>query len=175
MDELKTARLVLRHWRDADLDAFAAMNADPRVTQFLDGRPYVREESAAQMARFMRHWDEQGFGLWVAQWREGGDMLGFIGCLRHDDWVASPYDAEIGWRLAPAVWRQGLATEGARAALDHGFRALGFERVISITRPDNVASRRVMEKIGLHLEGEAHWRGRDVVWYAVRRPDWETR
>ena len=175
VSELETDRLLLRRWREGDLDAYATLNADPEVTRFLAGRPYVHEESAAQIARFTRHWDEHGFGLWAVEANESGEMIGFIGFLRHDDWFASPFDAEIGWRLARHAWGRGMATEGARAALEHGFTLLGFERVISITRPDNLASRRVMEKLGLRPEGETHWRGRDVVWYAIERRDWADR
>jgi RimJ/RimL family protein N-acetyltransferase len=76
---------------------------------------------------------------------------------------------EVGWRLECSYWNKGLATEGALASLRHGFGELGFERIISITLPANLASRRVMEKAGLTLRGEIRWRGFDVVWYAVDR------
>ena len=65
-----------------------------------------------------------------------------------------------------------MATEGARASLQHGFEALGLERVISIIHPKNVASRRVAEKAGLTLRGETRFKGFDVVWYAIDRREW---
>ena len=81
----------------------------------------------------------------------------------------------MGWRLDRAYWNRGLATEGARASLRYGFRGLGLGRIISITLPQNAASRRVMEKAGLTLRGETRWRGLDVVWYAADRREWERR
>ena len=79
----------------------------------------------------------------------------------------------MGWRLDRAYWNRGLATEGALASLRYGFEWLELERIISITLPQNAASRRVMEKAGLTLRGETRWRGQDVVWYAIDRRDWQ--
>ena len=73
----------------------------------------------------------------------------------------------------PRILEQGLATGGALASLRYGFEWLGLERIISITLPQNAASRCVMEKAGLTLRGETRWRGQDVVWYAIDRRDWQ--
>ena len=76
---------------------------------------------------------------------------------------------EVGWLLERSAWGRGLATEAALACVDHGLEQVGLERIISIARTDNLASRRVMEKAGLTHRGEAHRRGLDVVWYAIDR------
>ena len=83
------------------------------------------------------------------------------------------HKTEVGWRLDRAYWNHGLATEGARASLGYGFRGLGLEGVISFTVPENVASRRVMEKCGLTFRGRTRWRGLEHVWYAIDRREWE--
>ena len=82
---------------------------------------------------------------------------------------------EAGWRLDRRFWGRGLATEGALASLRYGFEERGLERIISMTVPENVASWRVMQKIGLTYRGETRWRGEDVVWYAIDRKMWEAK
>ncbi len=106
--------------------------------------------------------------------RETGAFAGFVGLQHSEDWPEGEHKTEVGWRLDRSYWGQGLATEGALASLHYGFEDLGLERIISITLPENTASRRVMEKSGLSLRGEACWRGFDVVWYDISRREWET-
>ncbi len=146
--DLQTERLQLRGWRDEDLPAFARINADPIVGRYLRGRPETEEETIAFVERIRKHWAEWGYGIWAAEHRADRRFLGFIG-FSHHRWY--PDEVEIGWRIDPGYWRQGLATEGAAVALQHGFNALGFTRLISIIHRDNAASRRVAEKIGLRV------------------------
>lgn len=82
-------------------------------------------------------------------------------------------DVEVGWELRPSAWGRGLATEGGRAAVRCGFEVVGLQRIISTTRADNLASRRVMEKCGLVLQSEFRYKGALAVWYAIDRADWE--
>jgi RimJ/RimL family protein N-acetyltransferase len=84
-----------------------------------------------------------------------------------------PQKIEVGWELHPSVWGQGLATEGGRAALPQGFEVVGLERIISVTRADHAASRRVMEKCGLAFQEQLGHKGALVVWYAIDRADWQ--
>jgi RimJ/RimL family protein N-acetyltransferase len=173
--EIETARLQLRQWREGDLDAYDRICADPEVMQYIgSSAPLTREQSEAQIASFVRHWEEHGFGLWAVEHRASGVFIGFIGLTYHDDW---PYEhkTEVGWRLDRAYWGHGLATEGALASLRYGFEGLGLERIISIIRPANLASRRVAEKAGLTLQGETRWQGVDVVWYAIDRNAWKAK
>lgn len=170
---LSTARLVLRPWREGDLDRYAAIFADPAVTRFLgDGKPLSRAECAERIAYLTRHWRDHGFGHWAVEERSTGTLVGRIGLLHHRDWREDPDNVEVGWSLARAYWGRGLATEGALASLRYGFEELELARIISITAPANKASRRVMEKVGLRLAGEAFWRNSKVVWYAIERASW---
>lgn len=136
------------------------------------GATLTREESAAQISKFERHWGERGFGLWALEERASGAMIGFVGLVHLDDWARSPHETEVGWRLDRSFWGRGLATEGAAASVRYGFEEIGLESIISIIQPENVASRRVAEKVGLTLRGEARWRGHDVVWYGIDRREW---
>lgn len=163
---METDRLRLRAWRLEDVDAMAAINADPRVGDWLGG-VIDTEETRAQLQAYVYRWEERGFGLWAVEERTTGRLLGRTGLMHWDDWTASPHDAEIGWTLAPDAWGRGYATEAARAVLDWATAQPGLRTIISITRPDNAASRRVMEKLDLAYQGETTWRGLSQVWYAI--------
>jgi RimJ/RimL family protein N-acetyltransferase len=148
VDEVCTERLRLRRFRAGDADAYAAMNADPLVVRYLGGE-IDRAASDAQLGRIMAHWDEHGFGLWAAEQRDDGRMIGFVGLSIPGFLPAVLPAVEVGWRLASDVWGQGLATEGGRAAIAWGFGGLGLDRIISIIDPQNIASLRVAEKLGM--------------------------
>jgi RimJ/RimL family protein N-acetyltransferase len=152
-DGLRTERLILRRWQVTDLAPFARINSDPDVVQFLGSAPLSETDTRALMDRIEEHWKKWGYGLWALDLSKDARMIGFIG-LTHHKWY--PDDVEIGWRLDPAYWGRGLATEGATAALDHGFTILRIDRVISVIHRDNLASRRVAEKIGLTLWKETN-------------------
>ncbi|MBA2442318.1 MAG: GNAT family N-acetyltransferase [Rubrobacter sp.] len=169
--EIETARLRLRPWREEDLNPYARMCADPEVMRYLPGT-LTREESMRQIERFVRHWEEHGFGLWAVEGKAGGEFIGFVGLMRQDDWPVGEHKVEVGWRLDRRSWGNGFATEGAVASLRYGFDRLKLPRIISICDPRNTASRRVMEKAGLTFRGEARWRGYDDVWYAADCRDW---
>ena len=172
MAVIETERLLLRGWRDEDVGPYARLCADPVVMRHFPST-LTRDESAAQAARISRHLEERGFGLWAVEHKAEGAFVGFIGLQRQEDWPVGEHKVEVGWRLDRAYWNRGLATEGARASLDHGFDVLGLERIISLAVPENAVSRRVMEKCGLTLRGETRWRGLDHVWYAIDRREWE--
>ena len=143
---IRTARLVLRRWTDADLAPFAAMNADPAVMQHMQGLMSA-EASDAFAERIERHWDEFGWGLWAVEVRDVAPFVGYVG-LWPADYVADGM-VEVGWRLASAYWGHGYATEAAREALRFGFTEVGLDEIVSFTVPQNIRSRRVMERIGL--------------------------
>jgi len=170
MVEVETGRLLLRGWREEDLEPYARMCADPEVMRFIgDGSTLTRERSEAQISRFLRHWDERGFGLWALEEKESATFIGFAGLAHQEDWAEGRHKTEVGWRLDRVFWGGGLATEAAKAGVTYGFETLGLERIISIIQPGNMASRRVAEKAGLSPRGETRWRGTPVVWYAVDR------
>ena len=174
MTEIETRRLLLRQWREGDLDAYARICADPEVMRYLPAT-LGREESAEQMAWFEQHWEERGFGLWALEGKESGTCVGFAGLSYQEDWPEGEHKTEVGWRLDRAFWGRGLATEAAKASVTYGLETLGLERIISIIQPENTASRRVAEKAGLTPRGETSWRGTPVVWYTIDRGQWEAR
>jgi RimJ/RimL family protein N-acetyltransferase len=144
---IETDRLILRRFEPADVDMIARWNEDELFTRHLAG-PITREQTARAFERWQRHWDEHGFGQLAVVSKETGELIGRTGPQFHRAW---PPDPEIGWGLDPAWWGRGLATEAGRACVDWSLGELGLARVVSITTEGNVASRRVMEKLGFEL------------------------
>ena len=148
---LRSARVVLRDWRDEDLEAFAALNADPEVMRHF---PSVltraqSDEVAARLRGFLR---EHGWGVWAVE--HEGRFIGIVGLsIPRFDAPFMPA-VELLWRLARTAQGQGLATEAAREVLAWARANLPGRALVSFTTPDNRASRRVMEKLGLTWAGE---------------------
>jgi RimJ/RimL family protein N-acetyltransferase len=170
---IDTPRLHLRTWSEGDFERFAAIHSDPEVMRFYaNNRPFTREEARAAFNSILDHWNHYGYGLWVAEERATGEMIGRIGLTNQVDFP-SPSKVEVGWMLARSHWGHGFATEGAIAVIRFAFETLGVPTVISISRPENEASLKVMQRCGLTLRGATHWRGHDVVWYAIDREQFE--
>ena len=146
--QLRTARLLLRRWRPEDREPFARLNADPRVVEFLP-KALTREESDAVADRIAAHFQQHGFAQWAVEIPGITPFAGFIGLSIPRFEAHFTPCVEIGWRLDADHWNRGYATEGARAALEFGFRELGLQEIVSFTVPANVRSRRVMEKLGM--------------------------
>jgi len=148
MTQVVTDRLLLRRWREADREAFARINADPRVMEFHPAL-FTREESDAVVARYDAHFVQHGFGPWAVELLATNELVGYIG-LKYASFEAAFTPAvEIGWRLAPQHWGSGLATEGAAAALRDGFGTVGLQEIVAFTTLANVRSQRVMHKLGM--------------------------
>jgi RimJ/RimL family protein N-acetyltransferase len=173
--ELRTQRLLLRQWREADRDAFAAMNADPQVMEYFPA-PLDRAASDALLDRARDGIEARGWGLWAVEPPGGGAAIGFVGLNPAADLPVGPA-VEVGWRLAREHWGRGYAPEAAVAALRFAFTELRLPEVLSWTTEGNLRSRRVMAKIGLvhdpardfdHPRTPGWWGQRHVVYGATR-------
>ena len=150
---LDTPRLILRPWRQADLDPLFAINGDPDSMRHFPA-VMTRAESDAWAARIQAHFAEHGWGFWVVENKADAAFLGVVGLL-NILWQARFTPAvEIGWRIHPAHRRRGVAEEAARAALDFGFGPLGLAEIVAFTVPGNEASWRLMERLGMHADGD---------------------
>jgi 3-dehydroquinate dehydratase/shikimate dehydrogenase len=174
---LQTERLILRPWREEDKEPFAAMNADPAVMEFFPSM-LTPDESDELAARFEREQAESGFCPWAVELRSSSTFIGFIGLHAVSEMTFSPA-VEVGWRLAQPFWGQGLATEGAMAAVRFGFDVLDLDEIVSFTAVVNQRSRRVMEKLGMSHRSEEDFEHprvapgplRDHVLYRLARGD----
>lgn len=145
---IQTDRLILRPFREADREPFAAINGDSRVSDWLGG-PIDRETSDSTVDWVNQYIAKHGFGFWAAETKCDGKLVGMIG-LKHMSPELPPAPAlEAGWRLSPECWGQGLAAEGARAALDWGFQNLAVAEIVAITAVVNSRSQAVMRRIGM--------------------------
>jgi RimJ/RimL family protein N-acetyltransferase len=145
---IKTERLIIRGWRDADREPHSAMCADPRVMAFLPG-VLSRSECDARIDRYIATQMTHGFGFWALEERETGAFVGYTG-IKPTNFDADFTPAvEFGWRLPFAYWGRGYASEAARACLDHGFGTLGLSEIVAITAKANLRSQAVMRRIGM--------------------------
>jgi RimJ/RimL family protein N-acetyltransferase len=175
--------VILRRFTAADAGALAALHGDAAVMRYIDdGRPVPGEVVEREtLPAILREYAvlPDGFGQFAA---EAPDFAGWFSLKPAASVGLDPADVELGYRLRPAVWGRGLATEGAGLLLRRAFTELGVDRVVATTMTVNTASRRVLEKAGLrHVDtffadwpdpvpGAEHG---DVV-YAVTRQEWVT-
>jgi len=144
---LETDRLLLREYVEDDAESFFKLNTDPEVVRFVPDKPLLNVEQARQtlidhpIADYRRY----GFGRGACILKSNGEQIGFAG-LKYLDELG---EVDVAYRLLPAHWGQGLATEVALASVRYGFAALALKRIIGLVMPQNVASVRVLEKIGL--------------------------
>ncbi len=159
---IETERLRLRAFREDDLDAFAAMSADPEVMRYIgSGETVDRNGSWRSMAGFNGHWTLRGFGMWAIERRSDGAFIGRTGWHHPPYWPA----LEVGWVLARDAWGRGYAREAARAALDFAHDRLPPQRMVSFIRPGNERSVKVALALGARHEGEADLLGTPVEVY----------
>ena len=173
---LLTLRLALSEITLDHGNELYELDADPRVMRYIgSGNVSTREQVDAAMRRLPRAYKlYPGLGTWRATHRGNGDFVGWF-ALKY---IPGTCEVEVGYRLRHAAWGKGYATEGARELVRHGFDDLGLHRIIGVTHPENVASQRVLLKVGLTDIGWGHYYGRPVrVFESVReaawRPQWE--
>lgn len=146
--ELRTDRLLLRQWQDADLAPFARLNADPEVMLHFPST-LTHEQSDELAAMIARAIDEQGWGLWAVEVVGGPGFIGFVG-LNEPSFDAHFMPAiEVGWRLGREHWGHGYASEAAQAAVEFGFDALGLEQIVAMIATRNERSQRVAQRLGM--------------------------
>jgi RimJ/RimL family protein N-acetyltransferase len=176
---IQTERLLLRRWKHEDREPFYRLNSDPRVMEFMPAC-LTRPESDMLFERINEHFRKHDFGLYAAELRDDESFIGFVGLSVPLFEASFTPCVEIGWRLSAEHWGRGLATEGALAVVKYAFGELRLDEIVSFTVPENVRSRRVMEKIGMTHDAsedfdhpnlsEGHPLRRHVL-YRLRRPE----
>ncbi|MEQ1753467.1 MAG: GNAT family N-acetyltransferase [Micropepsaceae bacterium] len=145
---LNTPRLILRRWREDDLAPFAVMNADPLTMRFMPS-VMTADETHEMMRRFEERHQQNGFGVWAVEAPGVAPLIGYTGLQRVTFDAPFVPAVEVGWRLAPAFWGKGYATEAAQACLRHGFENLNLDQIVSFTVQANKPSWSVMERLGM--------------------------
>ena len=165
---LETARVRLRPFELDDLDALEGILGDARTMRFYP-QPFTRGACRRWIEWNVGSYALHGFGLWAMELKETGELVGDCGLVVQE--VDGDDMVEVGWHVHRAHWGQGLAPEAGAACRDHAFRDLGLERVVSLIRPENTASRRVAEKIGMTVWRETEHSGLHHLVYAVASDD----
>jgi RimJ/RimL family protein N-acetyltransferase len=163
--EHETDRLRLRQLRESDLDAYAAMLANPEVVKYLgDGKPLDRANAWRSMALILGHWELRGYGFWALEEKATGALVGRGGLWFPEGWPM----LEVGWALARDAWGKGYATELGRAAVDLAF-GQGIEKVCSVILAANERSIRVALRLGETYERQVKVSGFECALYTVAR------
>ena len=145
---LKTKRLILRIFKDEDLDPMTQINQDPKVMEYFPALGN-KEQTRIHIKRINDHYDKYGFSLYAVELKNTGEFIGFVGLLKPSFDAHFTPTTEIGWRLSSKHWGKGYAPEAAKAVLEYAFNTLHLKEVVSFTSIGNQKSIRVMEKIGL--------------------------
>jgi len=161
--ELPTERLLLRGWRDSDLDAYAAIAADEETMRWVGGMQ-SRSMAWRALALYAGHWALRGYGLWAVE--HGGELVGRIGLWRPEGWLG----LELGWLLARNAWGNGFATEAAGAALVWAWEHVRDQHLISLIDPANARSLRVADRLGMREIGETTLGETRVLVYGIEPP-----
>ncbi len=146
----ETPRLILRTFDAEDNDAMCRVLCDPEVMRYSDGIK-TPEDIKGWIEECIENYSRHGFGLWAVVLKDSGKVIGYCGLTRFPDIDGQP-EIEIGFRLSHSSWSRGYATEAAAAVRDHAFDTLGLSRLVALVDPDNTASIRVAEKIGMTFE-----------------------
>ncbi len=162
---LETERLILREWRESDLDAFAALWADAETAHFIGGVK-TRGDAWRSLAMQVGHWGLRGYGLFAIEDKASGAFAGWAGPYSPEGWP----EPEIGWTIVKAFQGRGLATEAALASRDYAYRTLGWTTAISLIDSTNIPSQRVAAKLGATRDGIFTLRGADVDVYRHPSP-----
>jgi RimJ/RimL family protein N-acetyltransferase len=168
MPEIETARLQLRHFTLDDFDDLFRIYSDPEVMRYLSLR--TKEQTQASLCKHIQHWQEHNFGMYAVIDKESGKMIGRCGL----GFLDNTPEVELGYVFDKSYWNMGLATEASKATLNYGFEEIKLDRIVAIAKPENIASVRVIQKIGMKYEKDAHFYNVDVVYYAVSREEWQS-
>jgi RimJ/RimL family protein N-acetyltransferase len=167
MTVLETERLILRPVAPSDYDDLCALYGDADVMRYLaQGVPLDRDETLVRLTRMLTHWEECGFGIWSLFQRSDGVYVGRCGLLTTHNRGA----VELAYSLHRRFWGTGLATEAARRVVQYAFEDLLLPRLVAVARVRNVASQRVMIKLGMVFRETIEFEGSEAVLYELRNP-----
>jgi len=164
--EVETERLLLRQFRQSDLDAYAQMLADPEIVEYFPDGPLTRDQAWRHMAMLIGHWTLFGYGRWAVELKRTGEMIGRAGLWFPEGWP----EIELGWVIARTHWGNGYASEASAPGLELAFEVLGVSHVASLILPGNRRSIRVAERLGGRFEREMLIGGVQALVYGYQKP-----
>jgi len=164
MREIETSRLRLRQFTLNDLDELYRIYRDPDLSQYIaNEKPLSLEQTKAALTCIIENWQKHNFGVWAVIYKKYQKLIGHCGLK----FLENTSEIQVGYLLLKAYWGRGLGTEAASSVLNYGFEVVNLPKIVAVTKPDNIASRRVMEKIGMEYEKDAYYYYNDVVYYSI--------
>lgn len=160
---LQTPRLILRELTLADATDFFELNLNPNVIKYTGDKSFHSVQEAENFLINYKDYERNGYGRWAVILKESGEFLGWCG-LKSDG-----SETDIGFRFFEQHWNKGYATESATACIDYGFNQLGLNEIVGRARKENIASTKVLEKIGLKFEKELEFGLHTGVLYRIRK------
>jgi RimJ/RimL family protein N-acetyltransferase len=154
---LETPSIHIRHFEESDFAGLLNLDTDPEVMKYIgNGKIMTEDQVRSALKRIISRYDEmKEFGIWAAELKSTSEFIGWFALKP----LPGTHDIEIGYRLLKKHWGHGYATEGATALLKYGFDILKISKIVAITNPSNLISKRVLEKIGLRYEHDIEYRG----------------
>lgn len=168
VSSIETSRLVLRPFTAEDAIPLHQILSVPGVLQYYPSSdPPDLERVERLIKNQLDHWAQHGYGWWAVETESKNTLIGWSGL----QYLPETDEIEVGYLLSKSYWGNGLATESAKAGIDYGFNQLEIEEIIGIVHPENFASQRVLEKIGLEFQEQAEYFGMDCFKYLARNPN----
>lgn len=168
--EIETRRLLLRQFTPNDVHALYRIYSNSELFKYMVNEIATEkwllwQQTKAIINSLIENWQKHQFGVWAVVDKKNQKLIGHCGFKFLED----TREVQIGYLLMKSYWCRGLATEASSAALKYGFEIAKFERVVAISKSENIASRRVMEKVGMKYEKDAYYYKNDVVYYSLTR------
>jgi ribosomal-protein-alanine N-acetyltransferase len=164
---LETDRLILRQFKKNDIEEVFALRSDREMMRFIR-EPQDREETANWLKLVSSRWADEKIGFCAVVEKTTEKLIGWCGL-----WLLKEtQEIEIGYAIAKRFWGKGFAVEAAEKFLEYGFSELNLEKIAAVAYPENTASRRVMEKLGMQFDYIGEFYGRDLVHYSISRKSW---
>ncbi len=165
-EEIETCRLQLRHFTPNDADDLYRIYSQPDLFKYMSNdKPLLWEQARAVINSLTENWQQHQFGVWAVVYKNHQELIGHCGFK----FLENTKEIQIGYILLKSYWNMGLGTEAAKASLEYAFEIANLERIVAVAKPENIASRRVMEKVGMKYEKDAYYYNNEVVYYSITR------
>lgn len=168
---ITTSRLILRAFTEEDIEPLHHILGDRDVLRYFPNtNPPSRDQVQKLISGQLKHWEEHGYGWWAIEPRSKNELIGWSGL----QFLPETEEVEVAYLLGKAFWEKGLATEAAQACLQYGFEAVEPESIVAIVHPENIASQRVIEKLGMSFVDQSHYFGMDCYRYSMERSSFDS-
>jgi ribosomal-protein-alanine N-acetyltransferase len=171
---LETERFLIRNIETYDAEAMFEMDSNPKVHKYLGNKPITKIEEAKEIIKNIREqYEKFGIGRWAIATKDTNEFVGWTGFKREEKLRPDRVYIDLGYRLREKFWRQGIATETARACLEYGFETLNYDEIFACADVDNLASNKILKNIGFQYIEDFEFEGIKIHWYGINAQEWD--